>query len=739
MKQPIFLFLTAHDYRTPRKAWMQFMAEELIKIGKVRFFSLRYSWLSKYRPDGRHIIAACANKLEQVNGIDCYLWKTLVHPVNTHRIWLRPLETIAFKLYVLMAPALMKQWIREADTIFFESGASPAFFGMAKKLNPSAKMIYLTSDTLDSIHVAQYIKDTVRRISAQFDHCWLPSKLMTEDFGPGAKLFYVPQGIDASIENFADPSPYGPGRHAVSIGSMLFDESFFEIAGSLFPDVTFHVIGCGRERPPKWLANVIHYDEMKFNDTIPFIKYADFALAPYLPESIPASLADTSMKLFQYAFFGVPAVCPFEVVGDHPHRFGYRPKDAASIGAAITAALKAGKSTGIKVLNWKEVTERIVDPHAFGIDAIKGREAHDAQAFIFIETQFDNLGDALINREMIKLMSRHATVTAGILRVPASFKSMIGNEFLNTVRLDRTSDRSLFLLKVLLKTLKGEKCFVFLSPGGWIGELDGRLNLRSWLHTGLYYLLKAGGVKICQLGVSYENPGPKLSRLLRARSGAMYRHYVRDTLSQKVMSQLFVRIDGICPDLAFYAFDGDVPKNNPKAITFSFRSDQYPGQLDDIKAFIALILKECGDAMLVYFVTQVKKDNDTNFHLARWLSERHGIKAEVCDGSLNITATEELYRRSTIVVSNRLHALLLAGSVGNAMVAAPIGAHNKKIESMFRDIGLEKHVFGWSAHDQEQISARLREVLHRTFDARVEKHKIELLVDEIFTNDKANS
>jgi polysaccharide pyruvyl transferase WcaK-like protein len=163
------------------------------------------------------------------------------------------------------------------------------------------------------------------------------------------------------------------------------------------------------------------------------------------------------------------------------------------------------------------------------------------------------------------------------------------------------------------------------------------------------------------------------------------------------------------------------------------------GQLDDIKAFIEFVLKECGKVIPVHIVTQVKKDNETSLHIARWLLERHGIKVEVDDGSLNIAATEELYRRSTIVVSNRLHALLLAGSVGNAMVAAPIGVHNKKIESMFRDIGLEKHVFGSDAHDKEQISARLREVLHRTFDARVEKHKIELLVDEIFTNDKANS
>ncbi len=372
MEKHNFLFLTGHDFRTPRKASMHFIARELAKRGKVRFFSLRYSWLSKKRPDGRHVIASRANKIETVDGVDCFLWKTLVHPLNTRRPYLRPLETLAFKLYALMAPPVMKRWIKDADTIFFESGTAVVFFDLACRLNPRAKKVYIASDELDVINVAQYIKDTVYRISTLVDYSRLHSRLTIADFAPGAKLYFVAQGIDPSIGNYGDPSPFGPGAHAVSVGSMLFDAGFVETASALFPDVTFHIIGCGRQRPPAWPSNVIVYDEMKFEKTVPYIKHASLCLAPYLTKSIPRYLADTSLKLTQYEFFGVPAVCPFEVVGGRRLRFGYKPGDGESIASAIRAALKNGHAAGVRGLTWEEVADRLLDPKSYPETSMEG-------------------------------------------------------------------------------------------------------------------------------------------------------------------------------------------------------------------------------------------------------------------------------------------------------------------------------------------------------------------------------
>ena len=71
------------------------------------------------------------------------------------------------------------------------------------------------------------------------------------------------------------------------------------------------------------------------------------------------------MKLIQYDFFGLPAVCPSAVVGDYQSRYGYQPGDAASIVAAIGAALVAPRLSSRRHLSWVEVVDRVLDPARF--------------------------------------------------------------------------------------------------------------------------------------------------------------------------------------------------------------------------------------------------------------------------------------------------------------------------------------------------------------------------------------
>ena len=48
-----FLVLSAHDYRTPRRANIHFITDELATRGHTRFFSLRYCTLSRWKNDIR--------------------------------------------------------------------------------------------------------------------------------------------------------------------------------------------------------------------------------------------------------------------------------------------------------------------------------------------------------------------------------------------------------------------------------------------------------------------------------------------------------------------------------------------------------------------------------------------------------------------------------------------------------------------------------------------------------------
>jgi 2-beta-glucuronyltransferase len=330
----------------------------------VRFFSLRYSALSRHRHDLRSVIDARANRVESHNGVECYLWKTPIHPFNMRSKWLRPLENSLFWLYEHLPSPVLINWAAQADVIIYESGIAPIYFAQAKKLNPKARHIYRGSDDLATINVSGYAHEEFVRIASQMDALCLLSKRMADNIA-SPNVYYVPNGLADDLNTLGDPSPFGPGTHGVSIGSMLFDSEFFVVASRAFPEVTFHVIGSGQPRLAGYGDNVIVYGDMQYAETIRYIKHADFGIAPYIADTVPVYLADSSLKMLQYDYFALPTVCPHSVTADYPARFGYTPGNASSITQAIWAALGAPHERTRQILNWSQVSDRLLNPDAF--------------------------------------------------------------------------------------------------------------------------------------------------------------------------------------------------------------------------------------------------------------------------------------------------------------------------------------------------------------------------------------
>jgi 2-beta-glucuronyltransferase len=361
-----YLVLSAHDYRTPRRANIHFITDELAKRGTTRFFSLRYSRLSRFKHDMRLPLDETANTIVKHKGVECYLWRTLVHPFNTRRRWLRPLENAMFRMYARHPPAVLEQWIRESDVIVLESGTAVAFIRLAQRLNPKARLVYRASDGLSTIEVAQFIAREFDELCGTLDAIALVSPVMADEINSQHNVYHVGHGVDPGLDEMGDPSPYpAEGIHAVSVGSMLFDPEFIVQASHAFPEVTFHVIGSGRDGMPGYGDNVVVYGEMKHADVVRYIKHARFGIAPYSSEQVPAYLADSSMKLLQYDFFGLPAVCPYAVVGTYASRFGYTPGDVESIRGAIQQALDAPHVRHRQCLDWPQTTDRLLEPERY--------------------------------------------------------------------------------------------------------------------------------------------------------------------------------------------------------------------------------------------------------------------------------------------------------------------------------------------------------------------------------------
>lgn len=361
-----FLILSAHDYRSPRKAGIHFVAAELARLGTTRFFSLHYSLLSKLKADPRQSLDSQANrKAVAPDGVECYLWRTLVHPFSLRTPALAPLEAMMFRHYTAHPSPVLVEWIREADVVFFESGIAPVFFDQVRRLNPKGRTVYIASDDLGSIRAADFVKRTFARVAPRMGTICLKAPGMSVTVATGPNVVVIPHGFDFSVDAHADPSPYPPGLHAVSVGSMLFDPEFFVAASREFPQVQFHVIGSGTGRRPGYGDNVTVYDEMPHRLTLPYIKHATIGIAPYRAEGIPPHLGETSLKLIQYDHFKLPAVCPQAIVGGFGNRFGYTPGQPASIAQAIRQALEAPRVSTRRHLRWSEVVQRMLNPAAY--------------------------------------------------------------------------------------------------------------------------------------------------------------------------------------------------------------------------------------------------------------------------------------------------------------------------------------------------------------------------------------
>jgi 2-beta-glucuronyltransferase len=356
------LFISAHDFRSLRRASVHFIAAEMATRCKTRFFSVGLSRLSQHRGDTRTSLAGQANRLATYQGVECYLWKTSWHPFNMRNPRLGSVEAALFRTYRMMVPAIPRQWLRESDIVFIESGISIIFIADIKRLNPGARVIYLASDELDVIDCAPTIKRDFVRHFDKIDTVRLPSRHMVASMPHSRTSVLIPHGVDRSIVAKPYPNPYGERRSCIAVGSMLFDASFFTIAAAAYPDLDFHIIGAGKAADELQGDNIIVHPEMAFADTLPYVQHAAFGVAAYRDDRSPRYLIDTSLKLKQFGLFSIPAVCPYFALGNAPGRFGYTPGDAASITAAIAAALDNQAPIVDTSHSWAEVVDRLLAP-----------------------------------------------------------------------------------------------------------------------------------------------------------------------------------------------------------------------------------------------------------------------------------------------------------------------------------------------------------------------------------------
>lgn len=302
----------------------------------------------------------------------------------------------------------------------------------------------------------------------------------------------------------------------------------------------------------------------------------------------------------------------------------------------------------------------------------------------------DNIGDQAIYLALVHALAKHTRV----------FISGKRPSFLTGDKIEDGTWRWRF--NCLSARVRGERVIRFLAPGGYGGTLKPAppsITISSKLKKLIGTWMNGETV---QLGSSAK-PGSDFARWKNAAWIG-----VRDQVSVDALRQAGLPNFGYFPDLAFLFPVNSIqsPKDDRQSIGFTFRQElpetpsRYSAASAITKTLDRFFAKESISDLCWYH--QVDEDRD----YIEQLHERFG--GELHNAALSLSSFPEFYNKRRFVVSNRLHALLLAGLCGTVPIALTTRSHQKLV-SVFETVGLNELVVDV---DEADAAERLTELMN---------------------------
>lgn len=360
--------------------------------------------------------------------------------------------------------------------------------------------------------------------------------------------------------------------------------------------------------------------------------------------------------------------------------------------------------------------------------SLTGHSRRRPVAFVQFSTQFENAGDCLINRELVRLLAVRADLCLDVSLCPPAFAEQVLQGLPQRERL--RGGREPFLLRMLRARRSGRRCFLFLMPGAVTGARPATGVVPDRIRDLSMPIAWALGVRICKVGASFGGLSEDHLATWRRRRRWMFRICPRDTTSADYLRAHGVIPDPCIPDLAFNVFDGSPaavrgPTPERRAAGLSFRTDQDPRQATDVTAGVLELARRSGVEVRWRPVVQVARDRPGMEALgARLRADGYAVEP-VLDLHADVEACLAFYREVPVVVSNRLHAILMAASQGARVLPVADGPPGAKLSGVLRDLGLGQAATTGAGLAQcgalDDVAVQvdgtsMRERLHRAFD-----------------------
>lgn len=359
------LVLSNHLYGLRgRKASVHFITDEYARRGAdVSFVTVGRSLLTRLRRHGRYVALNAAPEriwARTENGVNTVVTSSALHPIDLRRPLLNALTEPLVSGFGRALPDDVIRPLAGVDRIMIDSGTAVMYFPYVRRQFPDAKIFYNAADLLRNINRRPSLLRAEAAAARAAAVVRAPSALMAEGYPTEANFRFIPHGLDKALFDACATSPYPQGStNLVSVGSTLHDAEALRAIALAVPDAIVHVFGAPNDAEAP--ANMVQYGERPFGDIIPYIKYADAGIAAYVLDDDTAYMAQSSLKLIQYRYCGLPILAPTRLSGANPNVITYDPQDAGSIRQATQEALASGGGAYAPedILSWSQVVDRL--------------------------------------------------------------------------------------------------------------------------------------------------------------------------------------------------------------------------------------------------------------------------------------------------------------------------------------------------------------------------------------------
>lgn len=307
--------------------------------------------------------------------------------------------------------------------------------------------------------------------------------------------------------------------------------------------------------------------------------------------------------------------------------------------------------------------------------------------FISARTQFDNLGDSLINEVLFSVARAKGTLHTDCQNVPENYKHVTG------ITSTETYDSSWqFYKKLIYLKLQGHDVTYLLKPGHIFTLAD---SVKQIIHDSItifiFTVFKLIGIKIKRFGASLSPFSPISLIMEKIKAHLTTTLSYRENYSREFLEKNCFKNIIFCPDLLFYP-DYQPLKPLQKdtiKIAFSFRASPLKkgndiAYMTMIKDFIKRLSQESNYELIA--VSQVSRDTVFQQELIEITGKniQHYMYDCTVAGRENIA---DAYKQADIIISNRLHGLLNSAIFGCHPVAF-VTEDNHKVIGVLETAGL---------------------------------------------------